>query len=262
MWTRFLFSSIVAVLLFVPTGVLGAVLISEVMYDLPDADEGREWVELHNTGNDAVDIADWKLSENGTNHSLTAVFGSVIPAGAYAVVADDTEKFSADWPNYRGVLFSSSFSLRNNGEMLSLKNASSSVVVSRTYEPSAGGRGNGNTLNWINDTPRERAPSPGAAPAAAALEAKEASVSERNPLPSSQVQNNDSAELSSGEAGVVSIIGGGETVAARVFQDNGFSGMIPWILALIAVIAIAGGAIFSVRKEKGSGYRIIEEEKK
>jgi hypothetical protein len=216
------------------------------MYDLLGADEGREWIEIQNTGTEAVDISGWKLFEEGVSHRLIAERGSFLSGGAYAIIADDAQKFSADWPNYRGMLLSSSFTLKNKGETLAIKNASSTIVASHAYASDAGGQGNGNTLNLISGAFVERAPSPGAAPSPALLSVKTVS--------------DDSAELPSGDAGVVSIKDSDRGAGAfGSFQDGAFSGMIPWILALLGVVLIGGCAIFFVKKEPTSGYKIIEE---
>ena len=45
-----------------------SVTINEIMYDLEGADTGREWVEVHNSGSEAVDLLKWKFVEGGTNH--------------------------------------------------------------------------------------------------------------------------------------------------------------------------------------------------
>ncbi|MBX9765361.1 lamin tail domain-containing protein [Patescibacteria group bacterium] len=259
MLIRFLSKLLVCVFAVLPLGAYASFEMSEIMYDVPDADSGREWIEIHNTGSIPLDASEWKLFENGTNHALLGVRGSLVLGGGYAVIADDAEKFFADWPNYTGILLTSSFSLRNKGEALALKNASSTVVASYTYEPTAGAKGNGNTLNLLQNAFVERAPSPGGPALPAPLPAQTAPEKARNPTAKVSVQKDDSAEPSR-EGGAVSIQKSGAVAGTfGAFQDGAFSGMIPWILALLGVIAFGACAIFFMKKESGSGYTITED---
>lgn len=263
MLIRFLISFLCGVFLLAPSAVFASFEISEIMYDLPGADAGREWVELHNTGVGLVDIANWKLYESNTNHRLVPEGSSIIPEGGYAIIADDVVKFKSDWPSYRGVLFSSSFSLSNSGEVIAFHDASSTVITSLSYTPQ-GARGNGNSLNFVSGALVERAPSPGEVTSASALPVKVAASSVGNSSVTQRVQKSDSAAPSPKDAGAVSIPGSENASGAFFsFQDGTFPGMIPWILALFCVILIGVSAIFFVRgeskKETKSGYRIIEE---
>lgn len=60
-----------------PVSASAAVLITEIMYDLEDADGGHEWIEVTNTATSPVDIGMWRLFEQGVNHKL-ALFRSRI----------------------------------------------------------------------------------------------------------------------------------------------------------------------------------------
>lgn len=119
---------------------------TEVMYDPSGTDAGREWVEIHNTASDSVDISVLKLFEEGVNHGLKAAVGSgMLGAGQYAVIADDPTKFSADWPGYSGAVFDSSFSLKNGGEVLVLRGKDADED-SFAFDPTLGAAGDGNSL--------------------------------------------------------------------------------------------------------------------
>ncbi len=156
------------------------VIINEVMYDLDGADRGREWIEIYNGGTEAIDLSGWKFYEGGTNHRIkTAGEGSfIVPSGAFAVIADRPEKFSADWPDYSGIIFDSSFSLKNTGEILIIKNAELGEVDKLDYVSDWGGAGDGNSLQKINGNWVGAPPTPGALNAGAALPPEEAPPSE------------------------------------------------------------------------------------
>ena len=103
--------------------VSAKVIITEVMYDLSENDNGREWVELYNNGNESIDLSDWWFYENG-NHGFQNAGNMTLAAGSYAIIADDPALFSADNPSVNVLMLdSSSFSLRNTGETIALRDA-------------------------------------------------------------------------------------------------------------------------------------------
>ncbi len=135
--------------------------ITEIMYDLPGTDTGREWVEAQNTGSTEISFLKWKLFEANTNHGLTLFQGNATTsAGGFAVFADDPAKFIADNPNYSGTVFSSNFSLSNTGETLELKLEGVSIAQA-TYTSGAGGAGDGNSLHFVSNAWQAGAPTPG-----------------------------------------------------------------------------------------------------
>ncbi len=137
-----------------PAAVSANIEITEIMYDAPGADTGREWVEVTNTGSESIDIGKFKLLENGTNHGLKIISGNsfLSPTGS-AIFASDAEKFKADYPAYSGTLFDTAFSLSNTGETLVLINvysasggASSTVLDTASYEATEDTNGTGGSL--------------------------------------------------------------------------------------------------------------------
>jgi hypothetical protein len=151
---------LVALCLF-PIVTHAQVVFTEVMYDVPGTDTGREWVEVQNNGTDSVDLSTYKLFEANTNHRIEAQGSASLPAGSYAIIADDSSKFKIDYPSYSGLLFSSSFSLSNTGEPLSLKTADGTVADSVSYDVSIGAAGNGKTLQKQNTSWIEGDATPG-----------------------------------------------------------------------------------------------------
>lgn len=136
-------------LLFLPVSSFAQVVITEVMYDLPGSDTGREWIEVYNTGETAVDLSVYKFFEANTNHKIaTTTIGqnTQLAPGEAVVIADVPSKFLADWPSFVGALFDSSFSLSNSGELLVIKDAEGNTTDSLTYDVALGGAGDGNTL--------------------------------------------------------------------------------------------------------------------
>jgi len=64
---------IIILVFFFTNTAFAQVAITEIMYDLEGSDSGREWVEIHNTSSAEIDLADWKLYENNTNHGITGI---------------------------------------------------------------------------------------------------------------------------------------------------------------------------------------------
>ncbi len=83
--------------------VPGAVVINEIMYhhaSVPGLDGGpmastEEWIELYNAGSDPVDLSGWSLVD-----AVKFQFppDSILPAGAYLVVAKDAATLGAAFP--------------------------------------------------------------------------------------------------------------------------------------------------------------------
>src|SRR3989338_188448 len=142
---------------------LASLEINEIMYDLKTgSDEGREWIEVFNNSDSEVDLSILKLFEGDTNHKLTLVEGStkIEPAG-YAIIVSNPSKFAADWPNFFGTIFDSTFSLNNAGEVLALKDGDK-IIDQYAYKGSTSGAGDGNSLKRINNVWVGAKPTPGA----------------------------------------------------------------------------------------------------
>lgn len=136
-------------------------IITEVMYDLPGTDTGREWVEVQNTATTETAFGQWKLFESNINHGLNLFQGNATTSpGGFAIFADDPGKFLSDNPQYSGSLFSSSFSLLNTGETLGLK-FDNAIVHQTTYDTFLGGAGDGNSLQFVGGIWQVGTPTPG-----------------------------------------------------------------------------------------------------
>lgn len=156
------FTFFALLLLSLPSVVSAEILISEVMYDLPGLDAKREWVEIVNTGDTNVDLTGWKFFEGDTNHRLTVVMGNaLLLSGARAVIADNADAFLSDWPAFSGVLFDSSFSLKNTGELIAIRNAELADINVVAYMSSWGGKGDGTSLQFFETAWKAGSPTPG-----------------------------------------------------------------------------------------------------
>lgn len=146
-----------------PIFVSAQVVINEIAYDLPGSDAGHEWIELYNSGSAEAELTGFKLFESGTNHPLKLIKGGwQLPAGGFAIIADNAAEFLRDHKDFAGLLLDGSFSLSNSGETLALKRSDGTVEDSVTYSSALGANGNGDTLNHGSSGFFAALPSPGA----------------------------------------------------------------------------------------------------
>jgi hypothetical protein len=126
--------------------MIHTIVINEIMADptplvgLPDA----EWIELHNAGASVVQIKGWKLMV-GTIVKILP--DSIIAAGQYVIIcsaqtAPELEKFGTT------VVLSTFPALRNSGNLLSLLDASDSVVDRIDYSDSWYGNSSKKNGGW------------------------------------------------------------------------------------------------------------------
>ncbi len=109
-------------------GASAAVVINEIHYDPDVKTEPVEFIELHNAGTGAVNMAGWTLSDGG---NLNFVFPATnVAAGGYVVVAQNPAflqtKYSA--PNAVGPLRADgTTSLSKYGEKLTLRTPAGAI---------------------------------------------------------------------------------------------------------------------------------------
>ena len=147
---------------FIPLITFAQIIITEIMYDLEGSDSGREWIEITNITTDSIDLSTWKFFENGSNHGLVIFFFfSNLSANSSAILADNPSKFLSDWSGFSGVIFDSSFSLKNTGESISIRNPDLSDVDLVNYITDWGAQGDGSSLQKNNGTWLASSPNPG-----------------------------------------------------------------------------------------------------
>lgn len=161
-------------------GIIFAMRINEIMYDVGGTDTGREWIEIYNNTSVSVDFSKWKVLENAVNHSVKIISGSsIIPSGGYAIVADNDVNFLVDNPSFSGTLFDSAFSLTNTaGETLSLIDPSGNKIDEITYSETIGAKSDGNSLQLHDGFLIAATPTPG---------------SENNSEPTEKINNTDTS---------------------------------------------------------------------
>lgn len=128
-----------------------SLIFNEINYNPAGADNGREWLELYNTGERTVKLpaqksSGWRLSVNGKHHILAWSAGpqSLAP-GEFALILP-TKTNPGGYPPSVPIL-SASFSLSNSGANLKLStDDGASWLANVDYLPAQGGNGDGRTL--------------------------------------------------------------------------------------------------------------------
>jgi len=136
-------------LMLLPALLRAQVVINEIMYDPEGTDTGREWIEVYNSGTSDVDLATYKLLESNVNHKLVPITDtgiSILKSRNFAILADNTEKFLIDFPDFAGLLFDSTFSLNNTGEPFAIIDNSGVIADKFEYSGDLGAANNGNSL--------------------------------------------------------------------------------------------------------------------
>lgn len=109
---------------------LAAVRINELMATnraaVPNMGTYPDWVELHNAGASAANIAGWSLTDDGNPRKFVFPAGTTIPAGGYLVVWCDAVTNTTPG-------FHTGFALDRDGETVLLYNSVTSRVDGVTY---------------------------------------------------------------------------------------------------------------------------------
>jgi len=200
-----------------------AQIISEIMYDISGTDTKREWIEIYNNTSSTISSTNLRLKENDVSRALTVITTSDIPAGEYAVIADNSDQFMIDNPDFSGILFDNVFSLNNEGESLSLLN-STGVTDTVSYTSSLGAKGDGNSLQLSGGIFISALPTPGKVNATEAVEAAPTPVSSTTTSSTSAISSHSSqVKITDEEEEVLVKIGAGRERVSLISTPISFN---------------------------------------
>ncbi len=103
----------------------GKVVINEIMYHPPDDRDELQWIELHNTGDRAIDLAGWALVQ-GVRFTFTNSLS--LPPSGFIVIARDRGAFVTHYPEVLPVVGEFKGKLSHGGERVELADAAGMVV--------------------------------------------------------------------------------------------------------------------------------------
>ena len=107
----------------------GQMLINEIFYQSPTQNDHEEWIELFNSGTNAVNLSGWRFSQ-GVDFTFPNV---TIAAGGYLVVASDLGTFTNLHPTVTNVVGGWTGTLKNSGETVQLDDNSGQKQSEVTY---------------------------------------------------------------------------------------------------------------------------------
>ncbi len=110
------------------------ITVSELNYNSDSAYNAGDWIEFRNYGAQALNISGWKFSDEADNHKFVFPTGTVIPAGGYLVLVEDTAKFRSQFPTVTNKLGPIGFNLSNAGELVRLFDYQDNLYLSFTYQ--------------------------------------------------------------------------------------------------------------------------------
>ncbi len=244
----------------VPCAATAAVTITEAMYNPAGSDTGREWIELHNSGSEAVEVSagqkGWRIND-GANH----VFGSnvVIPPGGFVIVASNPVAFAAQYGS--GLLVvKSALSLNNAGGTLSLLDAEGKIVDTVSYTKSIGGLEDGMSLHRVGSGFAPGTPNPGVAPApgvpksaspaqkTTASTAAAPKIQQKKTVVEQSARAVDKSELPAAAAAQQSTHTGELDSPVGLPKQGGF--LWHYVLALTALVVLGVASVWYIRAEK------------
>lgn len=111
----------------------GALVITEIMYDLPSDRNDEEYVELYNAADVPFDLSTLTLSDTGAPGALVGAPTVILP-GEYVAVVADAAAFRDRFPNAENFVQAGRFPSLNNGGDAVVVRAGDAVIDSVFYD--------------------------------------------------------------------------------------------------------------------------------
>jgi len=226
--------------------------ITEVMYNPAGSDTGREWVELYNSGSEAIEIEagqkGWRIHD-GANHVFTDAV--VVPPGGFVLVASNLATFRAQYGNTASVV-KSALSLNNTSGTLSLVDADGKMVDTVSYTKSLGAFEDGMSLHRVGTTFALGVPNPGSAPMPGVP--KQAPVAAAKPVQkveTKQTATQQPAQVASKQDLLATVATTNTKESASSTAPPQQSFLWHYLLALAALIVLGVVSVWYVRAEAG-----------
>ncbi len=118
---------------FTGTSAGEAIVISEVNYHSDPSLDAGDWIELHNTADVDVDVSDYVFRTHIFYNKFAIPTGTMIPAGGFLVLAQDTAQFYAQHPGVDNVVGPFLFTLENDGDSIILQNAVAETITAFAF---------------------------------------------------------------------------------------------------------------------------------
>ncbi len=128
------------------------IIINEINYKSAENPNPGDWIELHNTNTNAIDISGWEFHDFSSFYTIPN--GTIIPPLGYHVLVNNIDSFSNIFPSVSNFSGNLGYGLDGDGELIGLFNQHRCLIDSVYYndappwniEPD----GNGATLALIS----------------------------------------------------------------------------------------------------------------
>ncbi len=109
------------------------IVINEINYNSSPTFDTGDWVELHNPGDAALDLAGWRFLDSEDSHVFTLAAGVVVPPGGFIVLCEDRDDFLALFPETEAVFGDLGFGFSGSGELLRVQNPEGELIDAVVY---------------------------------------------------------------------------------------------------------------------------------
>ena len=110
------------------------VFINEINYHSRHGSGPGDWVEIHNPGNEPIDMSGWHFLDVKNTHDFVLPGNTVVGANGYIVLCQDSSKFRRHYPELDICVGDFEFGLSNGGELIRLYDSFGAMVDSLTYD--------------------------------------------------------------------------------------------------------------------------------
>ncbi len=107
--------------------------ISEINYRSADSLDAEDWIELHNYGQDTIDLGEWWLKDGDDTHIYEIPFGTILPPDSFLVISRNPEKFHEVYPGVDNVIGPFDFGFSSDGEQIRLFDENQELFIDMTY---------------------------------------------------------------------------------------------------------------------------------
>ena len=115
---------------FTGAAILNPIIISEINYNSDSTTNSGDWIELHNTSDEPVNITNYTFSSRLFYNTFHFPDNTILPANGYLVIVENSERFSTENFGVTNFIGDFIFDLKNSGDSITLKDLSGNVITS------------------------------------------------------------------------------------------------------------------------------------
>lgn len=109
------------------------VLLTEINYNSIETNNPGDWIELHNSTGNTINIGGWRIRDENDN-TYTIPAGTELAAAEYLVVARDVSAFAAVYPVTENYIGPSNLALSNTGDAIKIYDNNNTLMLSMRYK--------------------------------------------------------------------------------------------------------------------------------